>query len=110
MEEEYTKKYYKIGEVAKLLNLPASTVRYWEKEFSQVKPMKNKKGDRIFNLKDIETLKEIKFLVHDRGVKISKAGKRLAGKSEIVNADSNNEVVKRLIDLKEVLLKIKDNL
>ncbi|MDG1098912.1 MAG: MerR family transcriptional regulator, partial [Bacteroidia bacterium] len=60
--EEYTKKYYKIGEVAKLLNVPASTVRYWEKEFSQVKPMKNKKGDRIFNLKDIETLKEIKFL------------------------------------------------
>jgi len=110
MEEQYTKKYYKIGEVAKLLNVPASTVRYWEKEFSQVKPMKNKKGDRIFNLKDIETLKEIKFLVHDRGVKISKAGRRLSGKAEIVNADSNNEVVKRLIDLKEVLLKIKDNL
>ena len=110
MEEGYTKKYYKIGEVAKILNVPASTVRYWEKEFSQVKPMKNKKGDRIFNLKDIETLKEIKFLVHDRGVKIAKAGRRLSGKAEVVSDNRTKDVVKRLIELKEALLKIKENL
>jgi len=110
MEQEYTKKYYKIGEVAKMLSVPTSTVRYWEKEFSQVKPMKNKKGDRIFNIKDIETLKEIKFLVHDRGVKIAKAGKRLQGKTGVVGTDKHKDVVKRLIDLKDVLLKIKENL
>jgi DNA-binding transcriptional MerR regulator len=46
MDTEFVKKYHKIGEVAKMLDVPTSTVRYWEKEFSQVKPMKNKKGDR----------------------------------------------------------------
>ena len=110
MDTEFVKKYHKIGEVAKMLDVPTSTVRYWEKEFSQVKPMKNKKGDRIFSLKDIETLKEIKYLVHDRGVKIAKAGSRISGKTEILSENKNSEVVKRLIELKDVLLKIKDNL
>jgi DNA-binding transcriptional MerR regulator len=108
MDTEFVKKYHKIGEVAKMLDVPTSTVRYWEKEFSQVKPMKNKKGDRIFS--DIETLKEIKYLVHDRGVKIAKAGRRISGKTEILSENKNSEVVKRLIELKDVLLKIKDNL
>jgi hypothetical protein len=59
---------------------------------------------------DIETLKEIKYLVHDRGVKIAKAGRRISGKTEILSENKNSEVVKRLIELKDVLLKIKDNL
>ncbi|MBL7650245.1 MAG: MerR family transcriptional regulator, partial [Candidatus Hydrogenedentes bacterium] len=53
-EEIPTRKYYKIGDVSKMLDVPPSTLRFWEKDFKQVRPMKNKKGDRIYSLKDIE--------------------------------------------------------
>ena len=55
------KKYHKIGEVSRILDIPPSTLRFWEKDFKQIKPMKNKKGDRIYSLKDIEILKEFDY-------------------------------------------------
>jgi hypothetical protein len=43
-EPQIEKVYYTIGETAKILNVPVSTVRFWENEFKILKPMKNKKG------------------------------------------------------------------
>jgi len=43
-----TKTYLKIGEAAGIIGVPASTLRFWEKQFPQIKPMKNKKGDRFY--------------------------------------------------------------
>lgn len=47
-EELFEKQYYPIGEVALMFNENISLIRYWEKEFSVLKPKKNKKGDRLF--------------------------------------------------------------
>ena len=58
--ENPSRKYYKIGDVSRMLEVQPSTLRFWEKEFKQLRPMKNKKGDRIYSLKDIDILKEIK--------------------------------------------------
>ena len=66
--ETITKKYFKIGEASEIIGVPASTLRFWEKNFPQIKPMKNKKGDRIYSTKDIEILKEIHYLSHNKGV------------------------------------------
>ena len=106
--EQIIKKYHKIGEVSKMLGVPASTLRFWEKEFKQIKPIKNKKGDRIYSLKDIEILKEIKYLTHEKGIKISKANKKVK-KSEEPD-DFKYELIKNLRQLKETLLAFKNSL
>ncbi|BBB31689.1 MerR family transcriptional regulator [Thermotomaculum hydrothermale] len=54
------KRFYKIGEVSKIIGEPASTIRFWEKEFPQLKPVKNNKGQRVYSDKEIELLKVIK--------------------------------------------------
>ena len=45
--EDLTKNYYKIGEVAEILGIPASTLRFWEKEFTIIKPKRNSKNTRF---------------------------------------------------------------
>ena len=50
---EQEKIWFSIGETAEALNIPASTLRFWEKEFDMIKPRKNKKGDRFYSKNDI---------------------------------------------------------
>lgn len=107
-EEIPTRKYYKIGDVSKMLDVPPSTLRFWEKDFKQVRPMKNKKGDRIYSLKDIEILKEIKYLTHDKGIKIAQASKKVKAPKESENP--KYELVKKLRTLREKLVEFKDSL
>ncbi len=110
MEKEIpsTRKYFKIGDVSKMLEVPASTLRYWEKEFPQIKPGKNKKGDRIYHLKDIEVLREIKYLTHEKGIKISKATKKVH--RTVTHPDTKTDLIKHLRGLKELLLDLKEKL
>lgn len=56
------KVYYSISEVRRITDLPASTLRYWEEQFTQLKPHKNEKGTRFYTEKDIELIKQIKYL------------------------------------------------
>jgi DNA-binding transcriptional MerR regulator len=56
------KVYYSIAEVRKITGLPASTLRYWEEQFAQLKPHKNDKGTRFYTEQDIELIKQIKYL------------------------------------------------
>ncbi len=67
------KKYYKIKEVSELLDLPASTLRFWESQFSILKPHRNKSGTRFYTVDDLETLNLINYLIKDKGLKISAA-------------------------------------
>lgn len=107
-EEQPTRKYFKIGDVSRMLDVPASTLRFWEKEFPQLRPMKNKKGDRIYNLKDIDILKEIKYLTHEKGIRIAKATRKV--KRSAPAEDPNSELVRRLRELREQLLAFKASL
>ena len=72
-----SKTYVKIGEAAEIIGVPASTLRFWEKQFPQIKPMKNKKGDRFYNAKDLEVLREIYYLSHSKGVRLSNVSKKV---------------------------------
>ena len=69
---------YKIGEAATLLNLKTYVLRFWETEFPQIAPVRTEKGQRLYTQKDIETLKRIRFLLHDRGLTIEGARRILA--------------------------------
>ena len=55
------KKYRRIGEIAKELGITNSTIRYWEEEFSQLKPKKNKSGHRKYTHKEFEIIKMILY-------------------------------------------------
>jgi DNA-binding transcriptional MerR regulator len=67
MEARNIKKlYYSISEVSEITELKQYVLRYWETEFSQLKPSKNRAGNRIYRSHDIDLLMEIKSLLYDR--------------------------------------------
>jgi DNA-binding transcriptional MerR regulator len=85
-----SKQYYPISEVANMFNVNISLLRFWEKEFSILKPRKNKKGDRLFRPEDIRNLKLIYFLLKEKKYTIKgakdflKKGKSVTEKFEAV--------------------------
>ena len=58
------KKYYSTSEVAELLAVEDYILRHWEKEFSQLRPRKNRNGTRRYTRSDIELLQKIQYLMH----------------------------------------------
>lgn len=69
-------KFYKIGEVSKMLELPASTLRYWENHFKQLRPVKSTGGQRFYTDKHIEMLKQLKEMLHNERYTIKGAKQR----------------------------------
>ncbi|MFI1772066.1 MerR family transcriptional regulator [Thalassobellus citreus] len=102
------KRYYAIGEVAKAFGVNTSLIRFWEKEFDVLKPKKNAKGNRKFTPEDIKNLKFIYHLVKERGFTLEGAKTHLKeGKKDTLN---NFEIVSKLEDIKNQLIKIKEHL
>ena len=65
---DISKKYYKINEVAEILNIPESTLRYWEKRFTIIKPKRTESGRRMYTPDDIEKIRMVYYLVKERGL------------------------------------------
>ena len=102
------KPYYSISETAKMFNVNTSLLRYWEKEFTQIKPFKNKKGDRYFTPKDIEIIQIIYNLTKIQGYTLQGAKdelKRAYGKHA-----SQAQAVATLREIREKLIAIRDSL
>jgi DNA-binding transcriptional MerR regulator len=86
MAEKSAKLYYSIGEVSKMFDVNTSLIRFWEKEFSILKPKKNAKGNRLFTQKDVDNLHIIYNLVKERGFTLEGAKKKLKeNKSDSIN-------------------------
>ena len=69
---------YTMGETAEILGENVSAVRYWSNYFEQfVKPVRNAKGNRLYHPEDIETLKQIQFLVKEQGLTLEGAAQRM---------------------------------
>ena len=78
MEARDIKKlYYSISEVSEITELKQYVLRYWETEFSQLKPGKNRAGNRIYRSHDVDTIIEIKSLLYDRKFTIKGAKQHL---------------------------------
>jgi DNA-binding transcriptional MerR regulator len=107
-EPRIEKIYYTIGETAKILSVPVSTVRFWENEFDILKPKKNKKGNRLFTQQDIKNLKIIHRLVKEEGMTLEGAKKRVSGKWDETNYKF--EITESLQKIKSILLEIRDNI
>ena len=107
VEENHTKKiYYSIGEVASMFEVNKSLIRFWEKEFSLIKPKKNRKGNRFFTVKDIENFKIIFHLVKERGYTLQGAKKKIRENKE--GTVKNVELVNQLKDIRAQLVAIRE--
>ncbi len=102
--DELNKKFYKIGEVAEILNIPASTLRFWEKEFTILKPRRNAKNTRFYTPQDVETIRKLYYLVKEKGLKLDAAQAQLNRNRK--NVDKTFEVVERLKAVRENLVKL----
>ncbi|WP_022850125.1 MerR family transcriptional regulator [Limisalsivibrio acetivorans] len=73
------KLYYKIGEVCELTGLKPSVLRFWEKEFKQLRPVKSGGGQRFYTRKHIELLETLKVLLYEEKYTIEGVRRRLGG-------------------------------
>ena len=92
--DELNKRFYRIGDVAEILDIPASTLRYWEKEVTIIKPKRSAKNLRLYTPKDIETIKMINFLVKEKGLKLDAAQAMIRRNPDGVS--KQHEVIDRL--------------
>lgn len=76
MANESTKKYYRIGEVSQLTGVEPHVLRYWEKEFKQIRPHRVA-NQRLYRQEDLIVIEKIKELLHHHGLTISGAQKAL---------------------------------
>ena len=108
------KLYYSIGEVAKMYNVNTSLIRFWEKEFTIIKPKKNNKGNRLFTPKDVENFNKIYELVKLKGFTLEGAKKELKHKtienSQEKSSGNNEEVILMLKDVKLKIAHLMDEL
>ncbi|MBN2766608.1 MAG: MerR family transcriptional regulator [Paludibacteraceae bacterium] len=78
------KLYYSISEVSEILGVTQSNLRFWEKEFKQLKPRRNTKGTRFYTQVDIDMLRNIMFLVNDQRLTLEGAKRRLGQQRDVV--------------------------
>jgi len=71
------KKYFRIGEVSKIVGVDPHVLRFWETEFKIIRPHRAKSKQRLYRKRDVENLLRIKVLLHDEGYTISGARKVL---------------------------------
>ena len=93
------KLFYSIDEVSKKLGLPKSTIRYWEKRFKKLTPVRTQGNRRLYRKQDIELLERIKFYVHVQGYSIDYASRLLENRVKGEGVD----ILKELLELKRIL-------
>ncbi len=109
--QQLSKLYYSIGEVSKLLDVNPSLLRFWEKEFQLEVSKKNKKGNRLFTVKEIEKINKIYHFVKVEGYTLDGAKKALKSKESrpeiVIEQNTNDALINRLEEIKKRLLKLK---
>ena len=95
-----------MGEVAQMLGENASAVRYWSNYFEKfIHPQRNAKGNRLFHPEDIDTLKQIQFLVKNQGLTLEGVGQRLTEDRRSV--DRRVKAIEKLKDIRARLVAVR---
>ena len=102
------KQYYSIAEVSEMFSLPASLLRYWEKEFPTIRPHKSGNNVRQYSKADIEEIRLIYDLVKGRNMKLAAARELLARNRE--GARSSADLIERMQGIRQQLVDIKREL
>jgi DNA-binding transcriptional MerR regulator len=106
------KLYFKIGEVAALLDVKTHVLRYWETEFSALRPVKSRANQRLYRRQDVETALLIKDMLYRQGFTIAGARKQLKSHTSKAAVPSSQEVspYQLLDEVRRDLLKIRQRL
>lgn len=108
VQPKVKKLYYSIGEVSELTKLKAYVLRYWETEFSQLSPPKNRAGNRTYRKKDIDMILNIKDLLYVKKFTIDGARSVLSGKEV---AEDNSQKTESFNEKQKIIFrKIKGDL
>jgi len=110
MKNDIKKLYYSIGEVSQMVGLKSYVLRYWETEFKQLSPPKNRAGNRTYRQKDIDLILKIKDLLHGRKFTIEGARSVVSGKNipELPTERIDKNIIRKLKnELNEILQIIK---
>lgn len=99
--DKLDKRFYRIGDVADILHIPESTLRYWEKQFTIIKPRRNDKNTRLYTPSDIEIIRKIHYLVKEKGLKIDAAQNEIRKNRDGI--DKRYEVLERLKGIRDTL-------
>ncbi len=102
------KLYYSISEVSEMTKLKPYVLRYWESEFSQLKPSKNRAGKRIYRHTDIELIEQIRTLLYTERFTIEGARRQLKETSKATNLNENEAPAETSFD--PVLKELKNGL
>ena len=97
------KRYFTIGETSDLCGVKAHVLRYWEQEFSQLKPVKRRGNRRYYQRKDVIIIRQIRALLYDEGFTIGGARQKLSGNESKSDITQSQQIIKQLrIELEEV--------
>lgn len=104
------KLYYTMGEVAEMFDVNQSLIRHWETHFKELKPKRNKKGNRLFTAKDVDYLKLIYHLVKERGMTLDGAAKVLKEHRDDGSLSREAELMERLQKIRSMLMAVREDL
>lgn len=102
--------YYSMGEICKLAQLESHVLRYWESQFKELKPKKNRAGNRVFRHKDVDLIFLIKHLLYERRFTIEGACreiKRLNNDSDQASGKLESRGDRYLLELKKELIELR---
>ncbi|MBW1672419.1 MAG: MerR family transcriptional regulator [Deltaproteobacteria bacterium] len=102
MEIPDNKRFFRIGETSRIIGVKPYVLRYWEKEFQNIRPKRADSRQRTYQREDIETIGEIKKLLYEEKLTIHGAKKRLKSGKKVSSAPPNT----LLKEIKEELTQI----
>ena len=106
MKSDIKKLYYSIGEVSKMVDLKSYVLRYWETEFKQLSPPKNRAGNRTYRKKDIDLIIRIKDLLYNKKFTIEGArsmlGRKKPSKSPLLD-NQLDSIKKELLEIIRII-------
>jgi DNA-binding transcriptional MerR regulator len=104
------KLYFRIGEVARIVGVKPYVLRYWETEFSVLKPDKSPSKHRLYRRRDVETLLRIKELLHQKRFTIEGARKVLKGDKQSAQPSVAMDELRKLREIREQLVDLRESL
>ena len=101
------KQYFRIGEVSRIVGVPAYVLRFWETEFKRIKPRRTATGQRIYHRSDLDLILKIKSLLYDQQFTIKGARRHLNTKSDqgpsAVDSDKIAMIRSELQEIRDLL-------
>ena len=106
------KRYFTIGEVSELCEVKPHVLRYWEQEFTQLKPVKRRGNRRYYQRQDVILIRQIRTLLYEQGFTIGGARQRMAGQSapEIVEDATQKQPAINVNLIREMIEEVEEAL